>query len=203
MCAEVWMMSRDRDKHDADQTQAAKDEAAHFQMIANGMQRDFDATMRQFTGQASNLTDLKQKASRLSQQISATPLSSMSPQELAQKARAVAKQMRAYLQSYEDNEKGIGFTEGRAWPQNKTKQKRTELRNAYEADAKRIISTGNRLRAEMVKRLPPSDRLQEDRTRAGWFENPPAGKIIGLLYQNVNYLDRLADRMEAASTYAE
>lgn len=37
MCSEVWMMSKDRYQHDKDQAQAAREQADHFQAIADGI----------------------------------------------------------------------------------------------------------------------------------------------------------------------
>jgi hypothetical protein len=214
---EIRAISHDRTVHDKEQAATRAREAQNFSDIGQGIQqsiqgsqRHFDATMGRFAAQTNTLAQLQRNAALLSRQVSEEPLSSMPPEELADKARAAARQMRVYRESYafQDQEIATRYDDriesGTMTPK-ETKQwekeeqgKRAALRATYEADAKKIIATANRLRAEMVKRLAPSERYQQDEVKTTWFENPVSEKSLSLLYkldENANYLERLAERV--------
>ena len=61
MCAEIWMMGKDRDQHDQEQARIAKSEADHFQAIADDMKRDFDATMARLEAHSVSLDKLEKR----------------------------------------------------------------------------------------------------------------------------------------------
>jgi len=179
--------------------------------IKEGMEH-FDKTMRQFAVQNSSLFQLRQQNKRLAQQISDMPLSTMLSKDLADHAHEAAKQMEDLLQRYiyEDNQIANEYEDYRIdhaatmtsqQISNLRKQetkKRTHLRMVYEVEAKKAIAIATRLRAEMVKRLVPSNRIPDDTSRANWFEHPISGKTVSFLYnlaENANYLTNLAQRL--------
>jgi hypothetical protein len=224
MVGEVWMMSADRERNDADQEAARSREELNFKTIAAGIQgsieqsrSDFDVTMGQFAAQRGNLARLQQQETRLEHELSEKPLSDMSSAELATKARVIAHQMRACLQNYQyqDNElsmiyydhlegQGSGMTakDKREWKEEEGK-KRNDLKLQYEAFARIIIAAANRIRAQMVKFVGPLQSTPDDANRAPWFEKPsPDERGLTLLYklkENADYLDNLAGRMTSAA----
>jgi len=203
------MMGKDRDQHDQEQARIAKSEADHFQAIADDMKRDFDATMARLESHSVSLDKLERNEISLSRQISEMPLSSMSPKELADKAQEVATQMRTYFFSYSNEDMNLandyydqetsGVTPKEIERLHKEeKTKRADLKRRYESGFKKTVAIADRLRAEMVKRIDPGNRLKEDLTRTAWFEDPDR-QTAYTSNENADYLERLATRMLVSS----
>ena len=82
--------------------------------------------------------------------------------------------------------------------ENEGATKRADLRRVYESEVKTTIATANRLRAEMVKRLVPAERIPDDKSRVTWFENPVSDNTHSLLNKlgdYILYLEDLTQRM--------
>jgi hypothetical protein len=216
---EVLAIHKDRRENQEAQAKVRWQEAASFSEIGKGIQqsikesqRQFEATAARFEAQATTLAVLQRRQELLSRQVSEAAVSNMSPKELAERTRDVLKQMDAFFGRYmvEDNDLGNRYFERThpGWSSLTPKErqqleteemnKRADLKGVYEGEMKKTIATANRLRAEMVKRLGPAERSQDDTIKAVWFEKPISDRTHSLL-DKLNdyavYLESLTQRM--------
>jgi hypothetical protein len=148
---------------------------------------------------------MQRNARQLSDQLEKSPLSNMSIKEIVFTADSAEKQMRDYQQrySYEDSQISLRYydhLEGQRWHMTpkeikdwtaEEEQKRLELGRKYEPGAQQIIANANRIRAEMLGRLFPSDRATiADSKSDAWFE-APKGQFLWEMGSHANYLDRI------------
>ena len=220
MCAEVWMMGIDRQANEDREAKANATQLQGFTNVGEGIkasiaesQRNFTATMNQFSAQSTALAKLDREQLILGRQISDVPLSSMSTQELVDKARAVAQQMRAYEHTYQyqDQELNLQLSDPLEGPlgwkmsakelqqyMSNARQKRVDLQREYEVAARRTIAQANRLVVEMIARLDPGGRSPKDAAWVNWFGNPTPGETDSFLFEldeHATYLEKLAQRI--------
>src|SRR5437660_12892548 len=120
--------------------------------------------MLQFAYQNKSFAKLEEERQFLSKQMAEVPLSSMSPKQLGDNARAVTQQMRNYLHSYQLQDQQLyltlydrlqgtfGATASQAeilkYRKNADKQ-RAAFTGKYEQGAKKLIAQANLLRGEL------------------------------------------------------
>ncbi|HTE88189.1 MAG TPA: hypothetical protein VK639_04480 [Terriglobales bacterium] len=216
---EILAIHKDRRENQEAQAKLRWQEAASFSEIGKGIQqsiqesqRHFEATATRFEAQATTLAALQRKAELLSRQVSETAVSNMSPKELAGHTRDVLMQMDAFFGRYmvEDNDLGNRYFERThpGWSAVTPKERqqlemeemnqRADLKRVYESEIKKTIVTANRLRAEMVTRLVPAERSQDDTIKAAWFEKPVSDRtqsLLNRLNEYTVYLEDLTQRM--------
>ncbi len=218
MIGELWMISKDRDRNNAEQKMARDLSETHFKAIGDGIQASieknqthFDDTMAQFAAQTTSLARLDQENREFAQKLPDAVLSEASRNELVEDAHDAAQRMRACLNAYRGKNQDIGLDYHAGMTENyrSTQKVRDDLtrrnekvlmhfRNDYAMSAKGIVSTANRIRKQLLSRLFPQNHRVWDTTRAAWFENPifdQGNLFLSKLAENADYLDELANRL--------
>ena len=171
--------------------------------------RSFAATMRQFV----EVQHLQKKTiAKVDQQA----IEGMTPNELVQRARSIAKQMRKYEDNYLNQDKEIDLIyDSQINPaggppsvervkdlQGEMDRARSGLANYYSSIVTPIIAQADQVRDSMVKRL--REQTPEDASMAKWFEKPAVviqkeGRVDPIIvqsYEKANYLDHLTTRFQ-------
>jgi hypothetical protein len=174
-------------------------------------QRQFQTTMAQFVGVTKTVSELRAEVRRTSEHLANAHLSDMPSTDLASAAQGIANQLKDYLESYRYRDTLAStfyydrYTEGgmsqeqRQYWMAVEKRKRSELLAGYENDALRLLAIADRLRAEMLRRLPPTARTPADDLEIAQFENPRMVKatlpLLWRLGEYSEYLENLAKRL--------